>query len=176
MSSPASSVPPGDTTVAPTLAQFLADYPKFDTSNVTDPSAVQFGTDAINYWLNFAAMTINASRLGKLYYLAVELFVAHNLALEAWAEQGGSQTIPGIAKGPIVSSASGDVSVSYDTRDALELDAGHWNNTVYGTRFIRLIRLTCAGPIQVTGGGCSGPYSGPAWNGVWVYNVPNPVE
>lgn len=174
MTTPASSNPVGDTTQAPTAEQFLADFPKFDTSNVQDSAAVQFGPDAIQYWLNFAALTINQGRLGSLYYTAVELFCAHNLALEAWAEQGGNQTIPGIAKGAIAATASGDVSISYNNMTVYEPDAGHWNYTVYGQRFIKLVRLLCAGPLQVTGGCGGGPYNGPAWQGIWVFNVPSP--
>jgi hypothetical protein len=150
------------------------DFPRFDTSAVTDPNAVQFSSDAIAFWLNFASLTLNAQRFGSLYYLAVELFVAHNLALEALSEQGGDQTIPGVTKGAIASSAAGNVSVSYNNAAVLELDAGHWNWTSFGIRLIKLIRLVCAGPLQVTGGGCQGPYNGPAWNGVWCFNVPNP--
>ena len=174
MSSPGSSLPVGDTTQAPTVAQFLADYPRFDTSEVSDPNAVQFGSDALQYWLNFAVLTLNQSRFGTLYYTAVELFMAHNLALDAWSEQGGNQTIPGLAKGPIAASASGDVSVTYANAATLELDAGHWNYTTYGQRLIKLIRLVSAGPLYVGSGGCPGPFNGPAWAGPPFFNFPNP--
>jgi hypothetical protein len=176
MGSTPGNTPNANTTVAPTAAQFLLDFPRFDTSAVTDPNAVQFSPDAVAFWLNFASLTLNAQRFGSLYYLAVELFVAHNLSVEAWAEQGGNQTIPGIMKGPIASSAAGNVSVSYASGAALELDSGHWALTTFGTRLIKLIRLVCAGPLQVTGGGCQGPYNGPAWSGPWTYNFPNPSE
>ena len=175
MSSP-TTIPPADYTQAPTVAQFLLDFPRFDTSAVTDPAAVQFGPDALNYWLVAATQMINQARFGNLYYMACELFMAHNLALEAYSEQGGNQTIPGLAKGMIASSTAGNVSVVYNNAAVMELDAGHWNFTTFGLRFIKLARLLCAGPLQVTGGGCQGPYNGPAWNGVWVFNVPNPTE
>jgi hypothetical protein len=175
MSTPATTVPPGDLTQAPTVANFLADYPRFDTSAVTDPNAVQFGADAVQYWLTMAVQLLNQGRFGTLYYMAVELFVAHNLALEARAEQGGSQTIPGIITGAIAATASGDVSVSYQNAVTMELDAGHWNFTIYGIRLIKLIRLVSAGPLQVTGGGCPGPFNGPAWQGIWNFNFPNPT-
>lgn len=168
-------VPPSDYTQAPTAEQFLADFPRFDTSAAEAP-AVLFTEDAIAYWLQFAKQSLNADRLGSWYYTAVELFMAHNLALEAWAEQGGDQTIPGITKGAIAATASGDVSVAYNNAAVLELDAGHWNFTTYGLRFIRMIRLVSAGPLQVTGGGCAGPFSGPAWQGVWNFNFPNPSQ
>lgn len=158
-------------TIAPTVAEFLADYTAFDTSANQDSDAVQFGEEAINYWLQNAVLMLNQARLGNMYYTACELFMAHNLSLEAWAQQGGDQTIPGLAKGAIAATASGDVSVSYNNQTTMELDAGHWNYTVYGQRFIKLVRLSVAGPLQVTGG-CSG--SGGAWAGPWVFNIPNP--
>jgi hypothetical protein len=171
------NTPGQNTTVAPTVANFLVDYPRFDTSAVTDPGAVQFGPDALAYWLNMATLMLNQQYLSTLYYMACELFMAHNLALEAYAEQGGDATIPGIAKGMIAASASGDVSVSYNNAAVMELDAGHWNFTTFGLRFIKLIRMTCVGPLQVTGGSCGiGPYNGPAWPGPWVFNIPNPSE
>ena len=171
MATPGSSNPVGNTSVAPTAAQFLADYPKFDTSQDTDTNALQISPESIQYWLNMAVLLLNQSRFGTMYYMACELFIAHNVALEAWAEQGGDQTPPGISKGMIAGSSSGDVTVTYNNLAVLELDAGHWNNTVYGTRFIKLCRLVSAGPLQV-GGGCLG---GPAaWAGIPIFNFPNP--
>ena len=160
-----------DTTIAPTVEQFLADFPRFDTSGATGEGAVQFGPDAINYWLNFAVLSVNHARFGTWYYTAVELFMAHNLALEARAEQGGDQTIPGLIVGAIASTASGDVSVSYNSMANFELGAGHWNLTIYGLRFIRMCRMVAAGPIQITGG-CG--WGGGAWSGPPFFNFPNP--
>jgi len=171
-----SSGPVANPSQAPTAAQFLADYPAFDTASVTDPAAVQFSPEAVAYWLQMAGILLNQGRLGSVYYLATELFVAHNLALEAWAEQGGDQTIPGLSKGAIAGATSTNVSVNYNNAATLEPDAGHWNYTMYGGRFIRLIRTLCAGPLYAGGGGCAGPYNGPAWPGPWCWNFPNPTE
>jgi hypothetical protein len=67
------------------------------------------------------------------------------------------------------------VSVSFATGESTEKDAGHWNTTIYGTRFIRMAKLMGSGPMQI-GIGCwvppfnaSGAYPGP-----WSYNIPNP--
>lgn len=176
---PMQSNPVGNTTVAPTVAQFIADYPEFDTTVQTDPNALQFNPSAIQYWLNFAQLVLNQGLWGSMYYAAVEMFAAHNLALEAWTAQGGDQTVPGIAKGMIAAGSSGDVSVTYNNQGVLALDAEHWNFTVYGIRMIRYIRMFGAGPRQIGIGcpppgwfqfvpGCA-PFSGPP-----VYNVPNP--
>jgi hypothetical protein len=168
---------PQDYTQPPTAAQFVQDYPVFDSSKVTDPSAVQFSPAQINYWLQIAALMINQQYFSTLYYVGTEMFVAHHLALEAWAEQGGPQTIPGISKGPIASASSPEASVSYANAASMEMDAGHWNYTIYGGRFIRLCRTLCAGPLYV-GAGCNnlGPWNGPAWPGPWGACVPNPND
>jgi len=161
-------------TVAPTTAEFLLDFPEF-TGNLTDPNAVQFSPSALTYWLTVATYLLNQARWGKMYYTACELFMAHNLALEAWAAQGSpGQVIPGIAKGSIAGKSAGDVSLTYNNAATLELDAGQWNYTTYGQRFIHLVRLFGAGPIQITGGGCYSPYNTGAWAGPWCFNVPNP--
>jgi hypothetical protein len=161
-------------TIAPTTAEFITDFPEFDTTTQQDPNGIEFGPSALNYWLQVAIITLNQSIWGNLYYTACELFMAHNLALEAWASQGGAQTVPGIAKGPIAASGAGDVNVAYDNAASLELDAGHWNYTMYGQRLIRMIRLVGVGPLYVGGGCCGPPYSGPAWPGPWCFNIPNP--
>jgi hypothetical protein len=171
-----STVPPTSYCVAPTSVQFLLDFPDFDTSAQTDPDAVEFSPEAINYWLNFAVQTLNQPRWGNWYYTACELFTAHNLSLEAWTVQGGDQTVPGIAKGMIAASASGDVSVTYNNAAVLEMDAGHWNFTTYGIRLKRMINMIGMGPMQVMAPGCAPPFNGPAWAGPPFFNFPNPQE
>lgn len=163
-------------TVAPTATEFLADFPEFA------PTAQEqsiFTTSAVAYWLQIAVYTLNASRWGNLYYLAVELFVAHYLAVETWAAQGApanQQLIPGIAKGAIAAKSAGDVSISYDRATVAEAGGMQWNLTTYGMRLFHMIRLVGMGPLQVGPQGCAGPNNGPAWPGPWVYNFPNPSQ
>jgi hypothetical protein len=179
-STPGSAQPQGNTTVAPTVAQFLLDFPEFDVQGVP-----VLGASSVAYWLNFATTLLVQARWGSFYYYAVELFVAHNLSLEWWATQGGPGTVPGISKGPIAGTAAGNVSVSYNTAAVLELDAGHWAYTIYGIRLLRYIRMAGAGPLYLGAGGCWGNNavsSGgwfsfvnacEAWNGPPVYQFPN---
>jgi hypothetical protein len=176
---PMQTVPPiTGTTVAPTIAQFFQDFPEFNTATATG-NVLQFNPNAVQYWLNLAVLCLNAGLWGNMYYWAVEMFAAHNLALEAWAVQGGPLNVPGIAKGMIASRSAGDVNTTYNTQATLAADAEHWNFTIWGIRLIRYIRMIGAGPRQV-GIGCSppgwfqfvpgcAPYSGPP-----VFNVPNP--
>lgn len=176
--SPMQTFPVGVTTSAPTLAQFIQDFPEFNAA-INPGNALPFSNPAIQYWLNFATIVLNQGLWGKMYYFAVEMFAAHNLALEAWATQGGPQNVPGIAKGMIAGKSAGDVSVTYNNAGVLATDAEHWNFTVWGIRLIRYIRMIGAGPRQV-GVGCAPPgwfqftpscgaYSGPP-----VFNIPNP--
>jgi len=166
-----------------TPSQFLTDFPEFDTSGDTDPQAVQFDPAQIQFWINRALRTLNPCRWddsddgprpSDLDY-GVELFTAHNLVLGAIdARDGQVGGIPGVAKGAIAATSAGDVAVSYDTANTMEFDAGHWNLTTYGKRFIRLARMMGAGPLQVGPDSCTGPNSGPAWSGPPFYNWPNP--
>jgi hypothetical protein len=148
-------------------AKFRADYPEF-------ASAVTFPDTAVDYWLSIAGLMLNVSRWSTLLDLGTELFVAHNIVLEAMAQKtvavGG---LPGMSKGVINSESPGAVSVSYDTSSALELNGSHWNLTVFGTRFLHLARQIGAGPVHV-GAGCNdagslssgawaGPPTGPGW-------------
>src|SRR5512135_1115056 len=110
------------------VAQFRADFPEFASSATYPNSQIQF-------WFNLAYNLLNASRWGNSLDFGAELFVAHNLALEAKAQSevaGGG--IPGGQTGPISSKSIGPASVSYDTGVGSELNAGHWNLTTYGAR------------------------------------------
>lgn len=99
--------------------------------------------------------------------VGTELFVAHHIVLEKKAmdavKVGGT---PGIAQGMVSSKSVGPVSGSYDTASIKVEDAGHWNQTVYGLRFVRLSRFRGSGPIQVgIGYNPLYPNSGQAWAG-----------
>lgn len=139
-----------------TVDQFRNDFPE-----LADPAT--FPDSTFNFWLNVATLMINPNRWGTLLVTALELFVAHNIVLESLGMKrvavGG---LPGLDQGPLSSESPGAVSISYDTSSVMELNAGHWNSTIYGTRLIRMARLAGSGPVQVSGG-CSGIG---AWPGV----------
>jgi hypothetical protein len=144
-----------------TNAQFRIDYPEF-----TDP--VKYPDSAINYYLTLAYQMLNANRWMSQLDLGAELFVAHNVAIEARALiEANNGGIPGTTTGPIASKSVDKVSVSFDVGSGIELEAGHWNLTIYGTRFIKLARMKGAGPLQI-GIGVAPPGNGPAWPGPWT--------
>lgn len=156
--------------------QFLIDIPELDTSGVTAPGKVQISRSSIALWLNVAFKMLNAQRWPDpdIYALGLEQFAAHHVVLEVLAQRdmdvGG---VPGVATGMVVGKSSSDVSIAYAPQAVLELDAGHFNYTSFGLRFIHLARMMGAGPIQVNagcgGGGNAGAYAGP-----WTSLFPNP--
>ena len=153
-------MPITSTTPVVTATQFRTDYPEFKDAN-------KYPDSSINYWLAVATLLLNTNRWNAtILILGTELYVAHNLVLEAEAQdQAKANGWPGLSKGVINSESAGAVTVSYDTEPALEKDAGHWNLTKFGTRFIKLARQAGAGPIYV-GSDCSpaGTITG-AWSG-----------
>lgn len=141
-----------------TPAQFRADFPEF-------ASSVAYPNSQLTFWLNFAYVMLNATRWGRSLDMGAELFVAHNICLEARAQADAARGgIPGQQVGPINSKSVDKVSMGYDTSSGIEVGAGHWNLTIYGTRFVRMMKLFGAGPVQV-GIGQVPSGNGPAWPG-----------
>lgn len=160
-------------TIPVTALQFRLDFPEFSNQATFPDSQVAF-------WAMVAAKLCNPQRWRSMLTVAMELFIAHNVALERLAVIGASTPggIPGISRGIVASEAAGAVSVSYDTSGAAELGAGHWNLTTYGQRLYRMAMMFGAGPIQV-GISCARPgflsagqlgiECGPGWcSGGWI--------
>lgn len=154
--------------MAVTTASFRGHFPAFNDGD-------RFPNPVVDYWVGIGVNLVNAARWGNLTDSGVELFVAHNLTLERRAmdeaDRGG---IPGISQGPINNKSVDKVSVGYDTSSAAELDAGHWNLTIYGVRFVRLARMMGAGGLQVGTTPDELAASGP-WAGPWPSLFPNPT-
>ena len=144
--------------MAVSVGTFRTDFPEFADETNYPPGQVTF-------WLGIAAKIVNDQRWSELTPLGIELFAAHNLTLgfmdRASSDFGGA---PGATPGAVQSKSVDKVSVSYDTASSAELDAGHWNITSYGKRFIRFAKIVGAGPVQVNIG-TSPSYSGGAWPG-----------
>ena len=126
-----------------TPEQFRSDFPEFaDTTKYSDAS--------IAFQLTIATSLVNPCRWGVLTDQGIELCAAHFLVLarrdEATAEVGG---IPGQVTGPLSSKAVDKVGASYDTGAATIDDAGMWNLTTYGVRFLTLARMMGAGGMQL---------------------------
>jgi hypothetical protein len=129
--------------VTVTVDSFRVDFPEF-----ADTTAYPNG--GVQYWLTLAGLLLNAQRFGTVLDTATELFVAHNLVLERQAQKAAAAGgAPGINTGPVSSKTVGPVTQAYDTQAGIEEDAGHWNLTTFGTRFMSLVKMFGAGPIQV---------------------------
>lgn len=138
-------------------AKFRADLTEFASTQT-------FPDTAVTYWLNFAYVMLRQERWGadgtpgapSVRDMGVEMFAAHNLVIEAASQRAiAVGNLPGIQTGAVSGKSVDRVSVSYDAQAGLVTDAGHWNLTVYGTRFIQLARMAGSGGIQITGG-CEG--------------------
>jgi hypothetical protein len=144
-----------------TVASFRAAFPAFaSTTLYTDP--------AIQFWIDIGTKLQNPGRWGDLFDYGIQLFVAHNLVVDYQSNKAGALgQKPGQIEGAVTSGSVDKVSYSRDTQSAMEPDAGHWNLSTYGLRYIRLLRMCGAGPLQVgvpLGGDASNYYPG-AWPG-----------
>lgn len=148
--------------MAVTVPAFRAAFPAFaDAAAYPDPE--------VQFWIDLGYKLHDPYRWGALLDDAVSLFVAHNLALEAMSSSSGGGGVPGAVVGPVSSASVDKVSYSRDARAALDPKAGHWNLTVWGLRWYRLMRMAGAGPVQVgvpPGGSNYGWGASAGWPGV----------
>lgn len=132
------------TAITPT--QFTENFPEF-------ADAAMFPPSAITYWLTYAYILLPAARWGALLDLGAQLFAAHNLVLEAQAQQQAAQPggLPGLSTGLVASTGVGAVSVSYDTASGVNPEDTHFNLTTFGTRFRQMMRDFGAGGLIING-------------------------
>lgn len=125
------------------IAQFRLDFPEFN-------SLTRYPSSQIQFWATLAEAQVRECVWKEMKPYGVMLYVAHEITLagqnQAVAKNGG---VPGGSSGPVNSKTVGNASISYDTQQAAEKDAGWWNLTSYGKQFIRLARIFGAGAIQL---------------------------
>lgn len=125
------------------VAKFRADFPEFADASRYTPAM-------LNFWAGIGEKVISTDRWGDLYNQGLELFTAHNAVLAAGNKAAAAQgSMPGQSNGVLTSKKVGSVGVTYDNTSAMELDAGHWNQTTYGRQYIRLARLLGQGCYQL---------------------------
>lgn len=126
-----------------TVAAFRKTFPEFSDTGV-------YSDSLILGWSAIAARFVDVRRWRNSADLGVNLYVAHEITLEAQsinaANVGGT---PGNQSGPVNTKTVGSVTVGYDTAQALEKDAGHWNLTSYGKQYWRLLRMFGMGSVQL---------------------------
>ena len=157
-----------------TPATFRADLPEFANTTV-------YPDLMIAYWIAIGVLMLPTQSWGlgsttavsppsTIYDFGLEMFVAHNCALEAQAiaaAAAGGVPGGGGATGNVTSESVGQVSRGYSDGSSMLPDAGHWNLTVYGNRFLFLARLRGKGPIQI--GPPQGGFGAGAWYGPPVF-------
>jgi len=164
------------TTPAQLVTAILADFPVFDTSTETDTDLVSVDPNSILFWATVAFAMLNAQRWTAdgdpntvVYNLGLEMFTLHHVTLDILAARDMDMAgVPGVATGVVAGKSAGDVAISYSPQATIELDAGHWNYTSWGSRFIRLARMMGAGPLQVNTPGCN-PTGGGGWSGPFTF-------
>ena len=128
-----------------TPAQFRDDFPAF-------ADRARFSDNAISMYLTLASKLCDQHRFQDAFTMAQELYAAHHLALDAIDERSAAKGgIPGQDVGIVTAKSVGSLSKSMDASASLETDAGFWNQTTYGRRFIRLARMAGTGGVQVSG-------------------------
>lgn len=153
-----------------TVASFRTNFPAF-------ADGTRFPNSMIQYNLDLSLKFINAARWGTVADDGSYLFAAHQCVLERKSmDEADAGLAPGQSTGMINNKSVDKVSIGYDTQGGAEADAGHWNLTTYGTRFIRMARMMGMGGIQIGVGNCSSdPLSSQnAWSGPPFSNFPNP--
>jgi hypothetical protein len=142
-----------------TVADFRTNFPAY-------ASVTRYPDGEVQFWMTLAYLLLPADRWGDILDMGVQLYVAHNLSLEALAKkQGGTGGIPGASSGMLNSKSIDKVSAGYDTASVAEQFAGSYNLTTYGMRLWKLIQQFGAGPIQVGAGPGNAPPSQIAWYG-----------
>lgn len=123
-------------------ADFFAAFPAFNNTAI-------YPTFEVTNYLALANAQLNYSRWKNLMPMGSMLWAAHFLtmdAADAKAAAGGKLAGSQLTQ---TSKSVGSVSVSVDTNFGTELDAGHWNLTTFGKRFIRFARMAGMGGVQL---------------------------
>lgn len=143
-----------------TLTEFRAAMPAFsDPAVYDDPQVTMYLA---------AADKMVGDQWGDLRAIGMQLWTAHHLVIDALASQEAANGgVPGLRSGAIASEGGDSVNVSFDVTGSNEADAGHWNQTSYGKRFIHFARMFGAGPIQIGGPVVGEVASASAWAGVF---------
>ena len=113
-------------------------------------NVVTYPDSDIQYWLDLGVKLLNAGRWGNLFNDGQMLFAAHNLSLEFNAKKAAAVgRNPGEVQGPLTSASIDKVSYSRDVGSVMDPKNGHWNLSIYGLRYIRLVKLVGMGPVYV---------------------------
>ena len=148
-----------------TVASFRAAFPEFAQTSTT-----AYPDTEVGFWLGLSANLLDPGRWGAMLDYGTMLFMAHNLAIgfKSKADAASGQQA-GQVTGALTAASVDKVSYGRDASAMMVTDAGHWNMTTYGIRYIQLVKMVGAGPIQVGLPGCGegpvGAWYGPSYGG-----------
>lgn len=135
-----------------TYADFIAFFPEFNNTT-------RYPQPVVEEWIPVAYDNLNVARFKRQIRLAVMLFVAHNIVLQARdAQTNANGGIVGQASGPINSKSVDKVSAAYSADLTAIEGAGPWNYTTYGQRLYKMMQSFNSGPIYVPGNCSFGGY------------------
>ena len=109
----------------------------------------------VEFYLRFAAKSLNKARWDDLYEEGAYFFAAHYLTLDleaAKAKDGTGGISAGAGAVVSVSKSVGGVSKSESRAGAAGAsyaEAGDYNSTIYGQRYWRLVQIVGAGGMVV---------------------------
>lgn len=134
---------PPVTTPELTVARFRADFPAFS-------NATMYPNDSIQFWIDIviADNLFPYHRWGPQQLLAQELYVAHEITLEAYSNFTSARGGATIGVGVPGSKSVGGVSISYDNSMGTYPDMGFYAYTLYGRRLYTMMMSAGAGPVQ----------------------------
>lgn len=119
--------------MAATYAMMIAAFPEF-SNTTTYPQAT------IEFWLSQGYVQVSQRIFRDSYDMAVMLWTAHHVAMGAAnAKTAAAGGVPGSASGVQTSKSVDGVSVGYSTITSIA-NAGAWNATSYGQRFLTMAR------------------------------------
>lgn len=125
------------------VANFRQTFPEFQDND-------KYPDSLISGWASIATAMINPRAWKNQTQLGINLYVAHEITLEAQsiaaAKIGG---VPGAQAGVVNTKTVGSVTVGYDVQSTSEKNAGWWNLTTYGKQFYRLLRIFGSGVVQL---------------------------
>lgn len=141
-------------------AKFVTDFPEF-------ANATTYPKPTVEFYLALGGELLGP-RWGTLISFGLELFVAHNLSVEYEARRAAARgQNPGAVMSPVTGGSVDKVSYQRAAGSILDPKNGHWNLSQYGLRYIQLVKMVGAGPVQVHGAGAGGdvfPWAGPGIN------------
>ena len=124
-------------------AQFIDNFPEFANAGAYPESSFDF-------WYGIAGNVVNPRRWGALTDTGAQLYVGHNLALEAQAAKSAATgAVPGFTTGPVASKSIDKISIAYAVAEAIEEGGGQFNLTTYGTRFFGMLMMMGSGGLQL---------------------------